>query len=692
MRDLKQMVDRLNQPPFQMGLSLVTFHNKSPSEMLQLVNDVFTYLDPKMKMDLRDQTQDVYGQRMLEFLLGTINYKPESGDIAQFTEKFLQAKQEVIYPIMFWMTSQLPTLKKRAYLARFLTTIDVPEEMFADNTIVGLFQEYKALQAEFKEIHMTIDKERMTSLKPAELEAEIEQLTQEKEQLNSKLGGLKDRVTTNPQYSGVNFDEVLATTHSLRKEQEEEAKLYQSLQEEKYKRDRAEQLYQQSKVNFKNLTDGDMSKADPQKILRKLRDDVKKLREKAAAKLDVDIRKREKNLHELEDVISSNPLSEDQVNSLTIEVNQLGGVIDDLTEKRDRLHSAADGKIGFYRERVSAVEKKKEKMSEELEELEEEKRDAENDIKQLSADLKALEVAGEKPKTDAQMKQYMKELTRKTEIYKKMKSELQCGRDEIGVLNRTQEILKTKLDNVSEFNEELEKQRGVQGALSVQGELEQVSSTKADVDNTKGATLDDISRIVASITATLKQKKNKLAPQIKDLRAIRTKFEEVEVGYLKRKKVHDNIALGLQSERLSLEKEVEGNINGINEEESAYHLLNCLGCITQVRLDQLSQELAYQVGDEKFSDQYKSYKDMYEKTITKQENEAKRLRTEKQKVKDGHGDSVNQRSMFIDLRKIMECKMKMQASEKKTNDKDADSLVFGESDQYGDRLVINQGE
>lgn len=226
----------------------------------------------------------------------------------------------------------------------------------------------------------------------------------------------------------------------------------------------------------------------------------------------------------------------------------------------------------------------------------------------------------------------------------------------------------------------------------MQGELEQVSSTKADVDNTKGATLDDISRIVASITATLKQKKNKLAPQIKELRAIRTKFEEVEVGYLKRKKVHDNIALGLQSERLSLEQEVEGNIKGINEEESAYHLLNCLSCITQVRLDQLSAELTYQVGDEKLSDQYKSYKDMYEKTIAKQESEAKRLRTEKQKVKDSHGDSVNQRSMFVDCRKIMEGKLKMQASQKKQYDKDADSLVFGESDQYGDRLVINQGE
>ena len=56
-----------------------------------------------------------------------------------------------------------------------------------------------------------------------------------------------------------------------------------------------------------------------------------------------------------------------------------------------------------------------------------------------------------------------------------------------------------------EFNEDLEKERGVQGALGVQGELEAVSSQKADIDNTKGQTLDQISRIVADITSTLKQ-------------------------------------------------------------------------------------------------------------------------------------------------------------------------------------------
>ena len=46
---------------------------------------------------------------------------------------------------------------------------------------------------------------------------------------------------------GVNFAEILEATHNLRKEQEEEGKLYQSLQEEKQKLLVAEQKFQQER-------------------------------------------------------------------------------------------------------------------------------------------------------------------------------------------------------------------------------------------------------------------------------------------------------------------------------------------------------------------------------------------------------------------------------------------------------------
>ena len=45
-------------------------------------------------------------------------------------------------PTSFWMLEQMEVLTKRAYLARFLKRVEVPEEMYADANIVTLTQQY----------------------------------------------------------------------------------------------------------------------------------------------------------------------------------------------------------------------------------------------------------------------------------------------------------------------------------------------------------------------------------------------------------------------------------------------------------------------------------------------------------------------------------------------------------------------
>lgn len=37
-----------------------------------------------------------------------------------------------IYPLLRYICDRVPDMKQRAYLARFLRPVDVPEEMFAD--------------------------------------------------------------------------------------------------------------------------------------------------------------------------------------------------------------------------------------------------------------------------------------------------------------------------------------------------------------------------------------------------------------------------------------------------------------------------------------------------------------------------------------------------------------------------------
>lgn len=60
------------------------------------------------------------------------------------------------------MLERLPELAQRAYLARFLRPVVVPEEFFADEQIVSLMQKYTAAQDEFKERHKSLEQLRKT--------------------------------------------------------------------------------------------------------------------------------------------------------------------------------------------------------------------------------------------------------------------------------------------------------------------------------------------------------------------------------------------------------------------------------------------------------------------------------------------------------------------------------------------------
>ena len=84
-----------------------------------------------------------------------------------------------------------------------------------------------------------------------------------------------------------------------------------------------------------------------------------------------------------------------------------------------------------------------------------------------------------------------------------------------------------------------------------------MSKETATLDQTKGKTLDEISAIVTDITQTLKERKNKLAPQIKELRAVRQRYQELEGAFLNQKGKYEHTAVGLETERARLQKECD---------------------------------------------------------------------------------------------------------------------------------------
>jgi hypothetical protein len=75
-----------------------------------------------------------------------------------FTRALLSGSRQVVYPILAYLLSKLPALKKRAYVARYLMPVEVPPEFAHDEAVADMLAQYRELQLEFKETHKAVDK------------------------------------------------------------------------------------------------------------------------------------------------------------------------------------------------------------------------------------------------------------------------------------------------------------------------------------------------------------------------------------------------------------------------------------------------------------------------------------------------------------------------------------------------------
>lgn len=188
-------------------------------ELLELLNTVLGYLDPKQKVDVRKERQEETGPRITEFLK-VLDF-PSNMDV-QFQTALVQGDRKIIYIVLYFILNQLQKHKKRAYLAQYLVSIAVPSHLLVDEEMNGVHQKYKELQAEFQATIQHVDQIRSESASPKDLQKKITQLEQEKEQLVAKISVLKKKNANKPE-----FQELVEATSLLRKEQEEGSRLYE---------------------------------------------------------------------------------------------------------------------------------------------------------------------------------------------------------------------------------------------------------------------------------------------------------------------------------------------------------------------------------------------------------------------------------------------------------------------------------
>ncbi|XP_077811074.1 intraflagellar transport protein 81 homolog isoform X17 [Macaca mulatta] len=602
---IKFIVDSLNKEPFRKNYNLITFDSLEPMQLLQVLSDVLAEIDPKQLVDLREEMPEQTAKRMLS-LLGILKYKPSGNatDMSTFRQGLVIGSKPVIYPVLHWLLQRTNELKKRAYLARFLIKLEVPSEFLQDETVADTNKQ------------------------------DISAMEEEKDQLIKRVEHLKKRVET-----AQNYQWMLKIARQLRVEKEREEYLAQQKQEQKNQLFYAVQRLQRVQNQLKSMRQA-AADAKPEietgflhvgqaalklptsGLMKRLEEEIKFNLYMVTEKFPKELENKKKELHFLQKVVSEPAMGHSDLHELESKINEINTEINQLIEKKMMRNEPIEGKLSLYRQQASIISRKKEAKAEELQEAKEKLASLERE-----ASLKrnqTREFDGTEVLKGDEFKRYVSKLRSKSTVFKKKHQIIAELKAEFGLLQRTEELLKQRHENIQQQLQTMEEKKGISGYSYTQEELERVSALKSEVDEMKGRTLDDMSEMVKKLNSLVSEKKSALASVIKELRQLRQKCQELTQECDEKKSQYDSCAAGLESNRSKLEQEVRRLREECLQEESRYHYTNCMIKNLEVQLRRATDEMkAYISSDQQ--EKRKAIREQYTKNIAEQENLGKSL-------------------------------------------------------------------
>jgi intraflagellar transport protein 81 len=257
------------------------------------------------------------------------------------------------------MLQRLPELQKRAYLARFLVNVEVPEHMFNDDEIVEVYQNYKDLQEQFKEVHKSSEKYKSQLISPNEIKKAIMQMEEDKLMLQQKVEGLQTKLSDHER-----FDEMLEATKRLRLQMDEQVKLQDRLKEQKAQLLQAEARLHamQARANEKRDERG----SDPVGLLDRLEREVQGLERRALEELPQEIQRKQRRMEELQQLLAEPSVSDGELAQMAQQQQQLARAVQQLEDRKRQANSNPDDKLAMFKQQANLVAKKKDALLQRL--------------------------------------------------------------------------------------------------------------------------------------------------------------------------------------------------------------------------------------------------------------------------------------------------------------------------------------
>ena len=122
--DIKEIVLLLNEPPFQEKVTLVGLDEMSTFELGDLVFKIFKSLDSDININAKQTPPADIIYQVTEFLR-VLSYECDFSP--DWENGLLNGDKKIIFPIYYFLLKNLSALRKRAYLAKYMVPIGVPQ-------------------------------------------------------------------------------------------------------------------------------------------------------------------------------------------------------------------------------------------------------------------------------------------------------------------------------------------------------------------------------------------------------------------------------------------------------------------------------------------------------------------------------------------------------------------------------------
>ncbi len=523
-----------------------------------------------------------------------------------------------------------------------------------DEGVAALLREYAALQGEFKEAHKALERASAGAggkAAPSDVKAELLQLQDERRQLVEKIAALKRRTADIPSFSA-----LLGATSSLRKEQEEEARLGERMGEQRAALIASERRYADVNRRLAEARAGAREDVTGEEVLAAARREAADEAQLAEKVLPASLEARCETLARLRKALAEPSKSEAELYGKRAEAESLVRAVAGLTRDVAAAQRAAgDDKLAMHRQQAALVARtlatKEEGLEVALREGAALAREGE------AKEAKLSQLSGPRFMRKEEFKAYAAGLRAKTAAFKHLLGELGALKAETAVLVRTEVILRSRAGDRDAFLRKQEEKKGIAGYTAVATDLEKVSSLKARIDESKGATLAEISRIVDDINAAIAERKTRLAPVIAQLRASRGEYSEVEARHTKERATFDSVAAGLGAERAAAEAAAAAAAADADAEEGRVTSLRSATAAAGALLERSKAEAGYESGSGRHNGEYRTQKEALAAALAAAEVSTRALRKQQKELKESSSDHASQRATFAGLQRLLRVKL-----------------------------------